>query len=142
MRHRREGFQGFCVKLLEFIEWIDYNRGVKKEQPPHTRGWPNTQMTELPPFQPPSLQGWFFCTRFRDLENGFFFQLFFSFFSAAAVQTAYLPHRKRPRISQCPYRRPTGIKTAEPQGLRIFPLTNSVRFVQQTAFSCLPSAFS
>jgi len=39
-------------------------------------------MTELPPFQPPSLQGWFFCTRFRDLENGFFFQLFFSFFSA------------------------------------------------------------
>ena len=53
------------MKLLEFIEWIDYNRGVKKEQPPHTRGWPIVKI-ETPPSLPPSIQGWFFYARFRD----------------------------------------------------------------------------
>lgn len=69
LRYQREGFQGFSLIPLEFKVWIDYNRGVKKEQPPHTRGWPIKQMTELPPNTGQSIQGWFFCARFRDLEN-------------------------------------------------------------------------
>lgn len=63
------GFSGifFEITWIYRVDWL--YRDVKKEQPPHTRGWPNTQIAELPPFQPPSLQGWFFCARFRDLEN-------------------------------------------------------------------------
>ena len=68
--HSSKIINEFFLKLLEFQKWIDYNINViKKEQPPHTRGWPNTQLTELPPFQPPSLQGWFFCACLQDLEN-------------------------------------------------------------------------
>ena len=67
---RREDLDGNFKESLEFREWIDYNRSViKKEQPPHTRGWPIKQMTELPPDTGQSIQGWFFCARFRDLEN-------------------------------------------------------------------------
>ena len=33
LRCRRESFQGFSLKLLEFIEWIDYNRGVERKHP-------------------------------------------------------------------------------------------------------------
>ena len=59
----------FFLKLLEFQKWIDYNIDViKKEQPPHTRGWPITKI-EIPPSQRPSIQGWFFYAHFWDLKN-------------------------------------------------------------------------